>query len=71
MFWDGYAPHPAFTDVGQAIAYAKGLLAQLPDDAHPETEVIVLDSNEGIVFSYTLIAWRAAVMLIGEKAYAH
>jgi hypothetical protein len=69
MFWDRYDPHPAFADREKAISYAKGLLAQLPDDAHPETEVSVLDPAGAIVFNYTLIAWRWAVMVVEDKAY--
>jgi hypothetical protein len=60
IFWDGYEPHPAFADLDQAISYAKGLLARLPDDAHPETEVSVLDVTGVVVFSFTLVAWRFA-----------
>lgn len=69
MFWDDYDPHPAFTDLPKAIAYAKSLLARLPEDAHPETEVVVLDANGTIVFNYTLVAWRFSVALVGEKAW--
>jgi hypothetical protein len=63
MLWDVYCPHPAFADLDQAIAYSKGLLAQLPDDAHPETEVIVSDENGVVAFHFTLIAWRFASMI--------
>lgn len=63
MFWDGYDPHPAFADLDQAISYAKGLLARLPEDAHIETEVQVLDSNDRIVFEYTLGALRLALFI--------
>lgn len=66
MFWDGYCPHPAFADLHQAIAYAKGLLAQLPDDAHPETEVIVSDEDGVIAFHFTLVAWRFAATITQE-----
>lgn len=66
MLWGEYAPHPAFGELRQAVAYAKGLLAQLPDDAHPETEVIVSDAAGAIVFHYALIALRLSVALVGE-----
>jgi hypothetical protein len=46
--WDEWSPLPAFADQRQAIAYAKSLLARLPEDAHPETEITVLDP-EGAV----------------------
>jgi hypothetical protein len=69
MLWDDYAPHPAFTDLRQAIAYAKGLLAQLPEDANPETEVNVVDEVGNIVLSYDLNAWRFAVLFVGEQTY--
>jgi hypothetical protein len=69
MLWDNYDAHPAFADLPQAIAYAKALLAQLPEDAHPETEVIVLDTNNEVVFQHTLVAWRLAVAIVGDKAY--
>lgn len=69
MVWDECAPHPAFTDLQRAIAYAKGLMAQLPEDAHPETEVDVSDANGKVVFTYTLNAWRFAVLLVGDSAY--
>ena len=36
MFWDGVDPHPAFAEYDRAIAYAKGLLTALPEDAHPK-----------------------------------
>jgi hypothetical protein len=69
MLWDDYAPHPTFADLQQAISYAKGLLAQLPEDAHPETEVNVFDEAGTLVFSYSLVAWRLAVLLVGDHAY--
>jgi hypothetical protein len=67
---EGFGALPAFADRKQAISYAKGLLAQLPDDADPSTTVIVRDTEGGeIIFNYTLVAWRWAVMAIGERAY--
>jgi hypothetical protein len=68
MFWDGLEPHPAFADLDQAISYAKGLLARLPEDAHPETEVSVLDANGVTVFSTILVAWRFQMMVTRDKA---
>jgi hypothetical protein len=44
MFWDENVPHPAFVAREEAISYAIGLLAQLPEDANPNADVSV--SNE-------------------------
>jgi hypothetical protein len=63
MLWDDYDPHPAFTDLQQAIAYAEGLLARLPEDAHPETEVNIADERGDTVFSCSIIAWRIQEIL--------
>jgi hypothetical protein len=68
MFWDEYLPHPAFADLEQAVSYAKGLLAQLPEDAHPETEVSVSDTDGRTVFNYTLNSWRFETLMIGDVA---
>jgi hypothetical protein len=62
-------PQPAFADRSQAIHYAKNLLANLPEDAHPETEVTVLDESGNEVFRYSLAAWRLAIAFVGEKVY--
>jgi hypothetical protein len=67
--WDDFVPLPAFDDRSQAIHYAKGLLARLPYDAHPETEVTVRDENGTEVFVYTLAAWRLAVAITGNAVY--
>ena len=69
MFWDGFDPHPAFAEYRGALAYAKGLLAALPDDAHPETEVLIFDPAGEVVFRLPLIAWRFAVLAAGDRAY--
>jgi hypothetical protein len=69
MLWDDYDAHPAFADLPQAIVYAKALLAQLPEDAHPETEVTVLGKNNEVVFQHTLVAWRLAVAIVRDEAY--
>ena len=66
-----FGPLPAFADRKQAISYAKGLLAQLPDDADPLTTVIVIDAEGNEFFRYTLAAWRWTVTAIKDKAYAH
>jgi hypothetical protein len=68
--WDEWSPLPAFADQRQAIAYAKSLLARLPEDAHPETEITVLDPEGAVIFTYSLIAWRTAVFLLQDRAYA-
>jgi hypothetical protein len=64
---EGFGPLPGFADLEQAIA--KGLLAQLPDDADPLTAVIVTDTQGRTAFQYTLAAWRWTVIAIKDKAY--
>jgi hypothetical protein len=68
MFWDGYEPHPAFADLEQAKSYAKGLLAQLPEDAHVETEVSIIDASGLEVFNFSLAAWRFQMLVTGDGA---
>jgi hypothetical protein len=67
--WDDFGPLPAFDDRSQAIHYARGLLGRLPDDAHPETEVRVLDENGAEVFACPLLAWQLAVRMVGDAIY--
>lgn len=65
MLWDDYAPHPAFADLESAKRYAKGLLAQLPEDAHVETEVSVFDETGAEVFNFCLAARRLEMIAVG------
>jgi len=69
MFWDENVPHPAFAAREEAISYAIGLLAQLPEDASPNADVSVSNEDGTVLFNLTLLGWRFAVLAAKERAY--
>jgi hypothetical protein len=68
---DWLGPLPSFEDRRRAIQFAKGLLAQVPDEPPFFETVVTVRNQEGtVVFSFTRPAWRFAVAALAERAYA-
>jgi hypothetical protein len=68
---DWFDPLPSFADRWRALQFAKGLLAQVPDEPPFVETVVTVRNQEGvIIFHVTHPGWRFAVAASGEKAYA-